>query len=135
MKPTPIDGDCWPCCISHLFDVPFETVAHLSCARSPDDWIENTEQWLRERGLFSLHVAASPDRQWPFHQLPDYILAIAVGTSPSGEGHCVVVRIHCDATSIQLEPVYQPFGAVSEITGLVFFPKLFPTEDTFTPSM
>lgn len=81
MKPTPIDGDCWPCCISHLFDVPFETVAHLSWARSPDDWIENTESWLAERGLFSLSVAASPDRRWPFHQVPDNILAIACGTS------------------------------------------------------
>ena len=125
MKITPQDGDCWALCISHLFEVPFAEVAHLSCARSPDGWFELTEAWLAERGLFSLQIKVSADRQWPFHQLPDKILAIAVGISASGEGHCCLVKLHCDSISIQLEPIYQPFGAISEVTGLVFFPKLF----------
>jgi hypothetical protein len=125
----PGEGDCWPACLAHLFEVPFETVAHLGCYR-PKNWEKRTRKWLRARGLTVIDVQRIGDRTWSIFQPPDGMLVIASGLrTGDGAAHCNVVRIHSNPKTLRFETVYAPGGDLRTITSLSFFPKLFLTDE------
>lgn len=131
------DGNCWPACLATIFDVPLSAVDHL--AAHYEDWHEQTEAFLQERGLFQNQIEVKQDAMgrncFPFIAPPEGTICVVVGKRWGASiAHAVVAKVkHGQAESpeqchLEFEIIHDPLGepkAFSVTESVIFFAKTF----------
>ncbi len=80
-------GNCYSTCIGNLLGLEPDKVPNF-CADHRESWMEATEEWLRDQGLFIITYDEDPFVEHPLYQ--QSALMIASGMGPRGCQHSVL---------------------------------------------
>lgn len=86
-------GNCFAACVASLLEVPIE---RIDINAATDQWLENTQEFLKTLGLFYLEIRIDVAKSYPTYELFG-APCIFMGQSPRGDfNHAVVGRIDHD---------------------------------------
>jgi hypothetical protein len=120
-------GNCFAACIASLLELPIEQVPIES---GGDDWLEQTQAFLKTKGLFFLEVRLDVAVKYPLYELYD-VWAIYYGKSPRGDWfHSIIGKLDMEDGFAVHKFIHDPHPdnafIVGDIKGIGFLVPLNP---------
>lgn len=84
------EGNCWAACWASLLECSLEEIEYISGVN--DDWFEQTNELLAERGLYFVEYKFIPPG-FNLSLIPQGELLIGGTISHTGNDHAVIVRV------------------------------------------
>lgn len=108
------NGNCFAACIASLLEFPIEEVPIQS---GGEDWLDQTQAFLKTKGLFYLEVRIDVAVKYPLYELFD-VWAIFYGASPRGDWkHAVVGKLDMQGGFPIFKMVHDPHPSSKFVAG------------------